>query len=72
MTYLSTSRARSAGLWDRLTAFAAGLSEGAGRRRVFNRTVSELSQLTDRELADLGIHRAMISQIAAEAAGIRT
>ena len=34
--------------------------------RVYRATVQELSQLTDRELADLGIHRSSINGIARE------
>lgn len=36
------------------------------KRRVFNKTVKELSQLSDRELADLGLRRTMIKQVAME------
>jgi uncharacterized protein YjiS (DUF1127 family) len=35
---------------------------------MFNQTARELNALTDRELADLGIHRADIRQIAMQAA----
>jgi uncharacterized protein YjiS (DUF1127 family) len=43
---------------------------GAWRERqaLYNRTVSELDALTDRDLADLGIPRADIRRIAREAA----
>jgi len=33
-------------------------------RKDVNRTISELSKLTDRELADLGMNRGMIRQVA--------
>lgn len=36
------------------------------RRSVFNRTINELSNLTDRELSDLGFNRSMIISIAHE------
>lgn len=35
-------------------------------QRLYRATVQELAQLTDRELADLGIHRASIRDIARE------
>ncbi|MHC0054118.1 DUF1127 domain-containing protein [Actibacterium sp. D379-3] len=38
------------------------------RRRVYRRTVSELSALNARDLADLGISRSMIRRLALEAA----
>jgi uncharacterized protein YjiS (DUF1127 family) len=38
------------------------------QRRVYNRTHAELSQLSTRELDDLGISRSMISRLAYEAA----
>jgi uncharacterized protein YjiS (DUF1127 family) len=38
------------------------------QRAVYNRTLQELQALSNRELADLGIHRSEIPRIAAEAA----
>ncbi|SDF19973.1 DUF1127 domain-containing protein [Limimaricola pyoseonensis] len=38
------------------------------RNRVYRQTQRELSLLSDRDLADLGLHRSQINQIAAEAA----
>lgn len=49
------------GLW---TALAARLD----RYRNYRRTLDELTVLSDRELADIGIHRGMIHDIAREAA----
>lgn len=63
----------------RLSAFlrpfldAAGLSaEALARRRTYRQTLGELAAMTDRELADIGISRLSIGQIALEAAGYRT
>ncbi|MGB3553166.1 MAG: DUF1127 domain-containing protein [Jannaschia sp.] len=39
-----------------------------GKWRVYRRTVDELSMLSDRDLADLGLNRSMIERIAIEAA----
>jgi uncharacterized protein YjiS (DUF1127 family) len=44
------------------------LTDRIARYRRYNRTVKELSFLSDRELADLGIHRVDIRRIAREAA----
>mgnify|MGYP006186186291 FL=1 len=38
------------------------------RRWVYLQTVTELNALTDRELADLGLHRLMIPAVAKDAA----
>ncbi|WP_170360287.1 DUF1127 domain-containing protein [Ruegeria arenilitoris] len=38
------------------------------RYRVYRRTVNELSELSNRELADLGLHRSMIRRVAMQAA----
>ncbi len=44
------------------------ISEALAKRRVYKRTYAELSQLSTRELDDLGISRSMISRLAREAA----
>lgn len=36
--------------------------------RVYRHTLSELSALSDRELADLGLHRSMLKRVAYQAA----
>lgn len=59
------STARHSGL---IGSFFAELRDGFARRRVYNRTYTELSQLSTRELDDLGISRSMISRLAYEAA----
>ena len=68
MAYVNTTRAASASFADRFGSFFAGLKASAAKRRVYNQTVYELSQLSDRDLEDLGINRLMISTIATEAA----
>ncbi len=47
--------------------FASSLTNSWSRFRNYRRTVSELSALDDRELADLGIGRSDISRLAREA-----
>ncbi len=39
------------------------------RYRLYRQTVNELSALSNRELADLGLHRSMIRQLAQQAVG---
>jgi len=68
MAYLNVSRAANIGLSERLAHIVKSLRESMTRRRVYKETVRELSALSSRDLADLGIHRAMITRIALEAA----
>lgn len=42
--------------------------DALGRYRVFRQTYDELSALSNRQLADLGINRSMITRIAMDAA----
>ncbi len=46
----------------------AGLRAALRRRAEFARVYNELASLSDRDLADIGVSRPMIRQIAAEAA----
>lgn len=63
-TRTSTNETTLAGLWSSLrTSFANYLA----RRAVYRQTISELGSLSNRELADLGIYRSMIRQIATDA-----
>jgi uncharacterized protein YjiS (DUF1127 family) len=48
--------------------FVSRLADALARRRVYRQTYTELSALSTRELADLGITRSMISRLAYEAA----
>ena len=53
-----------------ITEIAVRWRVWARRRSVYNRTVRELENCSNRELADLSIARADIPRIAAEAAGL--
>lgn len=55
------------GGWNTAAALRS-LREEWHRRRAYNKAVRELRALSERELADLGISRTMISRVAAEAA----
>ncbi|MCB1332130.1 MAG: DUF1127 domain-containing protein [Roseivivax sp.] len=46
----------------------ARIADYFSRRRVFRTTLRELQALSDRELADLGLHRSMLRRIAQQAA----
>lgn len=65
MAYIST---QNVSVMDRVRGVIADFKTRAVQARVYRTTVAELSNLTSRELADLGIHRAEIKRIAYEAA----
>ena len=71
MAYYNTTTGHS-GLLERILGTAANflnqVAEHHAKRRVYNNTKLELSALTGRELADLGILPCEINRIAREAA----
>ena len=52
----------------RFSAFIDGLKVRMERRRIYAQTRDELAALSNRDLADLGIHRSEIPRIAYQAA----
>lgn len=56
------------GLRDRMNARIGVLRADYAKWRVYRNTVAELAALSNRDLADLGLSRSMISTIAHEAA----
>ncbi|MBL4916233.1 DUF1127 domain-containing protein [Szabonella alba] len=68
MAYISISRGFTASLSERFDEMVKSIRLTLHRRRVFKQTQRELNALSSRELADLGIHRTMITRIALEAA----
>ena len=68
MAYASGIRGIEIGLAERALGFFRGLSDSRRRYRVYRQTVRELAALSERDLADLGLHRSSISTIAMEAA----
>ena len=67
MAYIANT-AKTAHGATALGGFVARISDRLARRRVYKRTYSELSNLSTRELDDLGISRSMITRLAFEAA----
>ena len=65
MAYVTTT---NASIFDRVRAVIAEFKDRASRARIYRTTVMELTNLSGRELADLGIHRSEIKRIAFEAA----
>jgi len=68
MAYVNTNRIARKGLADRLALVKDAVLTAIAQRRTYLRTVAELNGLSDRELADLGISRLGITEIAHEAA----
>lgn len=68
MAYVNVICGIEVGLGERAVAFVKALRDNRRRYRMYRQTVRELTALTERELADLGIHRSSISAIAMEAA----
>jgi uncharacterized protein YjiS (DUF1127 family) len=58
----------TSGLGLRLAELRSALAERLERRRIYRRTIEELSALSDRDLEDLGLHRSRIVEVAQEAA----
>ena len=67
MAYVN-SRSASLGFSDRFAALVKSAKDAMARRRVYNQTVFELHGLSDRDLTDLGLSRANISEVARAAA----
>lgn len=76
MALMTQNITSSSDFLERAFAFAANTLEAAAkrraRRRVFRTTLNELQALSNRELADLGLHRSQLRQIALDAANGRT
>lgn len=63
-----TQNASYGGLLQRLTMVLEDIQARWSRYSVYRTTLTELQELTDRDLADLGINRSLIKSIAHEAA----
>jgi uncharacterized protein YjiS (DUF1127 family) len=70
MAYVN-SRSASVSLSDRIGSAVRMVKDSVARRQLYNRTLTELNGLTDRDLADLGISRANISDLAREASSTK-
>ena len=68
MAYVNTNSIARKGFANRLAYLKDVVLTAISQRRIYTRTVAELNSLTDRELADLGISRLGIAEIAREAA----
>jgi len=67
MAYVN-SRSASLSFSDRFVALVKAGKDALERRRIYNETLAELRNLSDRDLNDLGLVRSNISAVAREAA----
>ena len=58
----------SATIWQRLAELRANAAEHSAKYRLHRATLNELASLSDRDLADIGIGRGEIEDIAYKAA----
>jgi uncharacterized protein YjiS (DUF1127 family) len=70
MAYITGTAAPSFGLAEKVAALRARMREARRTRAIYRQTIDELSALSDRELADLGLHRSQIRTVAQQAAKI--
>ncbi|HBS48900.1 MAG TPA: hypothetical protein DEA05_01840 [Rhodobacteraceae bacterium] len=63
MANIVTHTHQGASLGARLSQIWAGLRDAWVKRGAFNRTYGELSRLSDRELADIGLRRCDLGEV---------
>ncbi|MEJ6401477.1 DUF1127 domain-containing protein [Yoonia sp. 2307UL14-13] len=68
MTYNTETGFAGFSLAQRFAALRAEWVESAAKRKEYRTTFNELAALSDRDLADLGLHRSMIKAVAYKAA----
>lgn len=68
MAYAITHRSSRFSISEFVAHFVASWKADRQRRALYNRTLGELRAMTDRDLADIGISRLQIGDIAREAA----
>jgi len=69
MTALTHTHAAGASLMSRLHGATDALKGRVAKYRLYRSTYAELSALSNRELADQGLHRSELRRVALEAAG---
>ena len=68
MAFITETRTHGITLVQRFTVLLENVAAARAQRKVYTTTVDELDNLSNRELADLGLTRASIKSIAYEAA----
>ncbi len=68
MAYVVSNRRSGISLADLFANISVNVKAALARRAIYSRTLAELNALTDRDLADLGVSRYQIADLAREAA----
>lgn len=68
MAFITGTSASSFGLGERFAALRAQIREARKAKAIYRQTRDELMSLSDRDLADLGLHRSQIRAVARQAA----
>ena len=68
MTFATETRSTHVGIFDRIATFAKEMAGFNAQYRVYRQTLRELGALSNRDLADLGLSRSMIADVARVAA----
>ena len=67
MAYVN-SRSASLSVSDRVSSLVKMVKDAMVRRQIFNQTLAELAELSDRDLTDMGLSRNTIADVARAAA----
>ncbi len=67
MAFITANHTATNSFAERASALFAQVSGILAQRKLYNTTFNELQSLSNRDLADLGIHRSMIKSIALDA-----
>ncbi len=67
MAYITANHAAHASLTERVSAFLANQRQAFADHRLYVKTMSELKSLSNRELADLGLCRSSLHEVAYKA-----
>lgn len=68
MAYAPTNATTEGGFSTRVTHVLAHLAERRRQQAIYRKTHDELAAMSDRDLADIGLRRGMIDEIARKAA----
>ena len=66
MAHISIPSSVSNGILERAASFLRSIQASRADYKLFRQTADQLNDLTDRELADLGLHRSEIIRVAHE------
>ena len=72
MAFVQSTHVANFGIYDRLSSALSSVKVALQRRAIFSQTIRELQNLSNRELADIGINQTDIHRIAMDAALAQT